>query len=307
MKSLKEREFKFIQKSKKIHENKYDYSEINYINAHTKVKIICPEHGVFEQTPDSHSRKHGCPKCNGGVNSDKESFIKRAKEKHGDLYNYSLIEYVNNNVKVKIICSEHGIFEQRPNDHIYYGCLICGFKSRAISKTMTNESFIKKAKEKHGNLYDYSNVNYVKSSEKIEVICRTHGKFYQKPNSHLNGSGCPLCKESYGEKIIRNYLVNNNINFIPQKRFSDCKDKRPLPFDFYIPKLNLCIEYDGIQHFKECYFNKSNEDFIKIKIRDEIKNNYCNKPNKPKLMRISYKDFKKIESLLNNIFISSFG
>ena len=96
MKSLKEREFKFIQKSKKIHENKYDYSEINYINAHTKVKIICPEHGVFEQTPDSHSRKHGCPNCNKGVNLTNESFVKKAKEKHGDKYDYSITKYINN-------------------------------------------------------------------------------------------------------------------------------------------------------------------------------------------------------------------
>lgn len=75
--------------------------------------------------------------------------------------------------------------------------------------------------------------------------------FEQSPNDHLGKkTGCPICKESNGENIVRKYLSDNHIKYIPQHRFKDCRDKNPLPFDFYLPKYNTCIEYDGEQHFK---------------------------------------------------------
>ena len=111
----------FIEKAKRIHGDKYDYSKTEYINATTKVCIICPEHGEFWMTPNNHT--HGthpqnCPKCVGGVRSNTDDFIKKAKELHGDKYDYSKVNYVNNKTKVCIICPEHGEFWVTPSNHI---------------------------------------------------------------------------------------------------------------------------------------------------------------------------------------------
>jgi very-short-patch-repair endonuclease len=84
--------------------------------------------------------------------------------------------------------------------------------------------------------------------------------------------GCLICKQSKGEEMIKQYCVNNNINYEPQKRFNNCRGKsKPLPFDFYLPKLNTCIEYDGKQHYdtRSKYYSKN---LIK---NDHIKTEYC--------------------------------
>jgi len=113
----------FIEKAKAIHSDKYDYSLVEYKNNRTKVKIICHEHGIFEQRSDSHLRGQGCSKCKGGGKKKltTEEFIKKAKNIHGDKYDYSLVEYKNNKTKVKIICPIHDVFEQRPGSHLK-GC-----------------------------------------------------------------------------------------------------------------------------------------------------------------------------------------
>lgn len=103
-------------------------------------------------------------------------------------------------------------------------------------------------------------------------------------------------------------MSENNINYIIEKRFSDCKNKRVLPFDFYLPDFNLCIEYDGLQHFESNDRFGGNEEFNKIKIRDNIKNNYCSGINgKPKLLRISYKEYDNINYIIKNYFLNNFS
>jgi hypothetical protein len=127
-----------------------------------------------------------------------EEFIIDAYCKHGDRYNYRLVEYKNNKTKVKIICPIHGIFEQTPHGHLRgYGCLECGG-----SKRLTTEEFIKKAKDIHGDKYDYSLVEYKNNKTKVKIICHEHGPFEQTPNDHLKGFGCPKCKGRY-EKPYR--------------------------------------------------------------------------------------------------------
>jgi hypothetical protein len=193
----------FIKKSKIIHNNIFDYSLVEYNGCKNKVKIICKEHGIFEQTPDNHLRKRGCPTCCGNQLSTKKLIIEKFISKHGNLYDYSLIEYKGDKINIKIICKKHGIFEQTPNNH-YRGtmCPTCS----SVSKFKNNEEFISNCIKKHGNKYDYSLVEYKNSLEKVEIICKKHGTFTQKPNNHLNGQGCPICKESKGEigiKIFR--------------------------------------------------------------------------------------------------------
>ena len=163
---------------------------------------------------------------------------------------------------------------------------------------MNIEDFIKKSKEILKNKYDYSLVNYINTNTKVKIICLIHGEFEQTPNSHLNGNGCPNCQKSKGELKIKEYLDKNNFRYKEQYKINECRNILPLPFDFYLPKYNICIEYDGEQHFKNYRFDKDNNRLEKIKYLDSIKNNFC-KNNNIFLLRIKYTDFKKIESILN--------
>lgn len=125
----------FIENAKKVHGDKYDYSLTKYVNAYTKVKIICPFHGLFEQTSNAHARGQRCPHCAGVARSNKDAFIERSRQKHGDKYDYSLVEYCNNRSKVKIVCPVHGVFEQTTKDHLRgKGCSDCADYSFAMDK-----------------------------------------------------------------------------------------------------------------------------------------------------------------------------
>jgi hypothetical protein len=280
----------FIKKSNIKHHYKYDYSLVKYVNARIKVTIICKEHGEFQQTPDSHSRGVGCPNCNGGVRYSKDKFINNARLKHGDLYNYDLVDYKNNNIKIKIICEIHGIFQQRPSDHLKYGCWKCGVDNRKKRHILTNNEFIFKCSVIHNNTYDYSKTNYINTKSKVTIICKEHGEFEQLANTHITGAGCPSCRESKAIKTLKGYLKNKNILFIPEKRFVDCRDIRPLPFDLFIPEYNLCIEYDGIQHSKpNSFFNKKNKFDDRVR-KDKIKTEYCSGlGDRPNLLRFNHK------------------
>ena len=122
------------------------------------------------------------------------AFISKAKAKHGEYYNYSLVEYVKSNEKIKIVCPIHGIFNQVPGSHLNgSGCPKCGFERRANLRRSTLSDFIKKAEQVHADRYDYSLVEYNTNYKKVKIICPEHGTFLQKPNSHLNGNGCPKC------------------------------------------------------------------------------------------------------------------
>lgn len=198
----------FIRRSEKIHKNKYDYSKVEYIKAHEKVIIICKMHGEFLQKAYCHLNGYGCPKCGGTKKLTTKEFIQKAKLIHGDEYDYSKSKYIVNNIKVEIICKNHNSFWQKPNYHLLgQGCSKC-YGNRKLTK----ENFIKKAKKIHNNKYDYSSVDYKNNRTKIDIICLDHGIFKQKPNTHLNGSGCPLCKHyiSKPEKEFLDYLNISN-------------------------------------------------------------------------------------------------
>ena len=188
----------FIKKAHETHGDKYDYSKVEYVNARTKVCIICPEHGEFYITPGNFLFGQGCRLCGIKEKSEKrkltnEEFILRARQVHGWKYDYSKINYINIDTKVCIICPEHGEFWQTPYNHLNgNGCPKC-----ANNLNYTTEEFIKRAKEIHGDKYDYSKVEYVNSYNKVCIICPEHGEFYIKPGNHLHGVGCPKCKGKY--------------------------------------------------------------------------------------------------------------
>ena len=274
----------FIEKSKKIHGDKYDYSLVNYINQKNRVKIICPIHGIFEQLPTDHYFSGaGCPYCANNVVYTTDVFIEKSKKIHGDKYDYSLVNYINNKTKIKIICPIHGIFEQRPDEHLKGSmCRFCANNVKFDTKI-----FIEKSVDKHGVKYDYSLVNYINSHIKVKIICPIHGEFEQKPYHHLNGVGCPYCRESKGEKEVEKYLKINNIKYIRQYTFDNCRDKRKLPFDFYLPDFNICVEFDGALHFISVQYFGGFDKLVDTQKKDKIKTDYC-KNNNIKLLRIKY-------------------
>lgn len=146
----------FIEKSKLIHGDKYDYSLVDYKGTSIKVKIICPKHGIFEQSPNCHLRKRRCPICFGNQKYTNKSFIEKCENIYGKTYDYSLVDYKNNKIKVKIICKKHGIFEQRPDMFIQgHGCSKCNEKEK-----LNTYEFIKRSIKTHGNKYDYTLTDY---------------------------------------------------------------------------------------------------------------------------------------------------
>ena len=186
---------KFIQRSIKVHGEKYDYSLVDYINAKTKAKIICPSHGIFEQEANSHLLGMGCSVCSGTKKSTNHDFTQKAIKVHGDKYDYRLVEYVNNKTKVNIICEEHGIFEQSPSKHLNgRNCPTCANICRGLKKKSNIYDFVEKAIKVHGYKYDYNLSEYLNTTYKIEIICKTcYNIFSQSPASHLKGAGCRIC------------------------------------------------------------------------------------------------------------------
>jgi hypothetical protein len=289
----------FIKKSKLIHGDKYDYSLVEYVNNNTKVKIICSIHGIFEQLPRSHSSGTRCRKCVfDSYKKTEEEFIDEAKKKHNSRYAYNELNYKNMHQKVKIICPIHGEFEQTPNNHLKgYGCQLCLREEKIIKKT---NNFISKSNLIHNNKYNYEKTLYINKDEKVIITCPIHGEFKQTPNNHLKNKGCFVCKESKGEREIRKYLIDNKIKFIHQYRFLDCKFKKPLPFDFYLLKRNICIEFNGRQHYEAIDFFGGEIHLRETQKRDKVKKEYC-KNNNIKLIIIKFDEnvIEKLNELLN--------
>jgi len=276
----------FIEKANVVHNNEYDYSLVEYVNGNTKVKIICKKHDIFKQTPNNHI--YHATKCLQCQNEKRqlttESFIFKSIEKHGIKYNYILVKYVDSYTKVEIICNEHGIFKQRPNDHLNG----CGCK-KCSNKTIQLSDFINRSNKVHNNFYDYKLVEYKNNYSKVKIICPTHKIFEQRPKDHLNNNGCPICKLSKGELEIKKILKLNNIKFNTQQKFNNCKHKQLLSFDFYLPDKNLCIEFDGRQHYESIEKWGGMKYLKDQQIKDKIKNIYCIE-NNINLLRIKYND-----------------
>ena len=209
-----------------------------------------------------------------------EDFILKSKEIHGDKYDYSLVEYVNNRTKVKIIYNNI-IYEQLPGNHLK------GFNCENIKK-MTQDEFILRSKEIHGDKYDYSLVDFKNVRGKVKIVYQCI-IYEQLAYIHLEGKSPRGTEDrnSKGEQYIESYLIDNNIKYIRQYWYKDCRNILPLPFDFYLNELNILIEYDGRQHFESVDLFGGEEELLKRKINDQIKNNYCIK-NRIPLLRISY-------------------
>jgi hypothetical protein len=254
--------FEIIDKFIKIHGDHYDYSKVEYINAKTKVIIICKQHGEFLQIPNIHLHGSGCNQCGISSASIKQSkttsqFVVNAIKIHGDQYDYSQVEYIKSLILVTIICKIHGEFRQIPKHHLHgCGCPKCGKLQQQKKQSKTTAQFIEKAKEIHGDTYDYSTVEYINAKVIVNIICKIHGEFTTTPDSHItHKSGCPKCKYKTEHKLF-DYLIVYYPEIIFQPKYEWCinessKTNKYLPFDFCIEKYKIIIELDGEQHFKQ--------------------------------------------------------
>ena len=287
----------FLDKVIKIHNNKYDYSKTNYINCRTKITIICPKHGEFEQLPNNHWQGAGCPKCKNELTSKickytTDKFINLACDVHGKRYDYSLTDYKEANKKVTIICSLHGSFQQTPANHLQgQRCPKCAIDDKIKLQTLSTDEFIKRSKIIHNNKYNYDDTKYIHSKIKIKIKCPIHGEFEQTPNNHLKGAGCPGCNSSRGEELIAKILTKQNIQFIRQYKIPNIDYK--FRYDFYLPVHNLFIEFHGIQHFEPIGYFGGQDAFNKTKIRDSFKKDLAKMFN-IKIIYITYKDLNRL-------------
>ena len=300
----------FIEKAKQIHGEKYDYSKVEYVNANTKVCVICPIHGEFWIAPHNHLRERGCPICRtrkyiNNVYEPKnkklikkhtlKSFIEKAKQIHGEKYDYSKVEYVDNKTKVCIICPIHGEFWIRPDNFLNgQGCKKCSDLIRFENKKVYQEDWIKAADELHHHKYDYSKINYINANTKVCIICPEHGEFWQKPASHMQGRGCPICNESVLEREIITFLENENIKY-EYRYHSEWLGN--LELDFYLPDYNIAIECQGLQHFEPIEHFGGIERFVKQIENDKLKMEKC---CEQKIKLLYFSNFKK-ENIITNL------
>lgn len=238
----------YLKLFKEKHGDKYDYSLVNYVKSKQKIDVICKKHGVFQIEPLYHAnRGTGCPKCAREysyniIKNNKDRFVNKANKIHNNKYDYSLVNYKGFYEKIKIICPEHGLFEQTPESHYKHKCPKCAIIESGIKSRLTKEQFIQKANYIHNNKYDYSKTIYEINNKKIIITCPEHGDFLQKPNDHLSKRGCPKCgNKTIREDKIYSFLYNYNQNIINNKRILDGKE-----LDIFIPEKNIGIEFDGL-------------------------------------------------------------
>ena len=329
----------FISSSSKIHSNKYNYSKVEYVNAHTKVKIVCPKHGEFLQTPKHHANDgYGCNLCGYEVGSQKHTmsakeFYKRANEVHNNKYKYIKSEFINTATKITVICPVHGAVQQIPGNHLYHGkgCNLCGHEAASQKTLMTQKTFIARAVKAHGKKYNYDKVIYKGIEKKVRIKCPKHGYFFQLARTHIVGNGCNKCgrdettkarrldtatfitrsKKIHGRKYDYSLAVygNNNedkviiickdhgeflqapVKHLDANGCNKCQNKaegriaeylfkkqivyreykiKNRYFDFMLPDLNLIIERDGQQHYKDVsIFSKGEKGFLAKQIKND--------------------------------------
>lgn len=232
----------FIERAKAVHGDKYDYSKVKYIDAKTKIHIICPKHGEFWQSPPKHLLGQGCKECgkdkiSKAVSLTTEEFIERAKTVHGEKYDYSKtdLEQRDEKGRICIICPIHGEFWQEPRVHLQNsGCKLCAKTKKIKMQTKSTEKFINESRKIHGDKYDYSKVQYISTFTKVCIICPKHGEFWQTPDNHIHGHGCRKClfdklkeskQQTTEEFIERAKAVHGNKYDYGKVKYKNCDTK----------------------------------------------------------------------------------
>ena len=191
IKTFNTMEQRFIE----MHGDKYDYSKSVYTGTTKKLTIVCKKHGEFSQLANDHARGNGCRHCSiEKTHLSNEEFIAKVNIVHDNKYSYLKTVLKHTKKEVIITCPTHGDFLQRADRHLSgHGCIKCGHETRATYIRSTKEEFITKAKKIHGDKYCYANVQHVDNLTRVNIVCKVHGQFNQKPSCHLTGSGCKGC------------------------------------------------------------------------------------------------------------------
>lgn len=274
-----------------------------YINNKTHIEFRCDVCGnIWKARPDNICHGYGCPKC--GIESARKArtkptnlFISQANLIHNYFYNYDKVDYINDHTPVTITCPIHGDFIQTPANHLNkHGCPGC-----ANNKKLSVESFIEKAKKLHRDLYDYSKIKKINGNkEKVEIVCPKHGSFFQRPDNHLNGAGCPICKSSKGELLVKNILDDHNISYLRQYYLKINNKQVRIDFRVLLDNIEYFIEYNGRQHYVPVDRFGGEIQFQSQTERDDLVKNYC-KENKIIFIELPYTDSK--EDIINKLSI----
>ena len=212
----------FIKRADSIHNGVYSYDEVIYNGTKNKVLIRCLNHGGFWQTPAHHLKGHGCPKC-GSKSAGKrmsysfEDFKSKAQGKHPNKFLYYKDYYLNMQTEMPMFCFEHGIFWQKPYNHLRtHGCQKCGIQKmieHANNRIYSSNEFSRLAKIIHDNKYDYIEKAYIKLEEELKLFCKDHGVFIQVAKDHLMGRGCSRCNKSQHDfNLIEDILSREVFN-----------------------------------------------------------------------------------------------
>lgn len=283
--------------------DRYEYDFKNFKNTHSKILVKCQLHGWSEKMLKNLFKGHGCLECGNLSSSSKQKknrddIINGFDKVHGGKYDYSKYEYLGNRIKSIIICNFHGEFLQTSLTHLKgHGCPKCSGNRR-----LTKEEFIESSRKNHIIVYDYSMVNYSNSHIGVEIICPYHGSFLQTPMIHIRGAGCPKCNQSKGEKLIEQFLIENNIVYFSQKKFDYCKYINHLIFDFYLPDYNICVEFNGIQHYESVDIFGGRDNLDLIRKRDSIKSKYCKENSVGLIIVKQDKKHFNVDEIKNNIY-----
>ncbi|AUR82260.1 hypothetical protein NVP1022O_48 [Vibrio phage 1.022.O._10N.286.45.A10] len=239
----------FLESARRVHGDKYNYTDVRYLNNKTNVVISCPDHGSFNQRPSHHLSGIGCPSCAGNFIKTTKQFIEEAVRVHGGTYSYGRTVYASAHEKITITCPEHGDFSQTPSGHLRgKGCAKCSKVHQP-----TTEEFIDKARAVHGSRYGYERAVYLSNKTKLTITCPVHGDFVQDPSNHLQGKGCLKCavtgfnpnKQAYLYVLLdteTHSRVKIGISNVPNNRLRDLKRDTP----FTLERIDLFETPPGI-------------------------------------------------------------
>lgn len=281
----------------------------SYTSLVSPIMVKCPNGHINQILFQSFENGHRCKNCSESEKNpmfdnlkksdlkfscgNKKLTLEQAKERANTI-GFLIVDNYFNGIKsnVNFKCDKGHIFNSRFDGVIRRKkCPVCSENKKTFSYKYVSD-YIK------SNGDTLVSKQYTGINDKLEIKCN-NGHLYKvsfHSFRHAN-TRCPICYQTKGENKIYNFLRKNEILNIQQHKFDDCKNIRPLPFDFYIPSFNICIEYDGIQHFEIVDYFGGFDGFVETKIRDTIKNEYCEN-NNIKLIRIPYWDFDNIEHIL---------
>lgn len=268
-----------------------------YINSITPILHKC-KIDLYEwmAIPNNILRGSGCPKCAGNIKRTCNGYIKEVAVKNPNIEVVGM--YIDARVPITHRCKIDGYLWEASPYSILGGC---GCPKCGGTLIKTTENYCEELKKINPDVEVIE--EYINARTPILHKCKIDGCEWKiSPSNALQGKGCPACRESNGERKIRQWMETNNINYIYQKSFDNCRDKKVLPFDFYLIDMNILIEYDGEGHFEPIKFNgisdeEANKKFVTTQYHDSIKTKYCQEHN-IQLLRIPY--FKDVETELNN-------